>query len=121
MDLSPDKYNLNTNTPSSNLGGVFDEEFIDFLLRKVNSELPEEKAKAKEIAAAIGRELTEDGSMYCDGLGQKMGSIDSRTYFRWNAMLPGCWNDKNFVSGFLLHNPQYCAPGYTTKRVAAAF
>lgn len=89
-------------------------EFAQSVYDQVLRNVPAEKAasvirqehRAKALAA-MGVQKTRDG------LGQMIGSIDSRTYMRWHQMAPGCWSDPAFVRGFLKDNPQCRAPGYT--------
>lgn len=81
----------------------------------VDAGLPEEKRKAERDMIQVANELSADGSVKSDGLGQKMGKIPGRVYMRWAQLLPGCWQDRQFVLEFLEDNPQCRAPGYRTK------
>lgn len=90
-------------------------DFLRSVKESVIEQFPQEKAKGASDIAATGRALQAEGSSRMDGLGQKMGSIPGRIYFRWQQMLPGCWQDKQFVEEFLYDNPACCAPGYRPK------
>ena len=87
-------------------------EFLDGLRAQAKAEEPAEKAKAVADMNRTATELKARGSDYVDGRGQKIGSIPPRIYFRWQNMLPGCWQDKTFVEEFLWDNPQCRAVGY---------
>lgn len=82
----------------------------------VVNQFPQEKAKAKSEMIATANELAARGSDRADGRGQAIGSIPPRIYMRWQIMLPGCWQDKQFVDEFLSDNPQCLAPGYKPKQ-----
>jgi hypothetical protein len=73
---------------------------------------PAEKKEVTGRQAAIAKRMQAQGSRRVDGIGQKIGGIDPRLYFRWHQEKPGCWRDKNFVAEFLRDNPQCRAPGY---------
>lgn len=79
---------------------------------KAKRQAPAEKKEVTGRQAAIAKRMQEQGSRRIDGVGQKIGGIDPRLYFRWHQEKPGCWRDKNFVSEFLRDNPQCRAPGY---------
>lgn len=81
----------------------------------VVAQLPEEKRQAEKELLQTANELAQRGSDYADGRGQAIGSIPPRVYMRWQLMLPGCWQDKQFVDEFLTDNPQCRAPGYRPK------
>ncbi len=81
----------------------------------VVAEMPYEKKKAERDLAQTAKELAERGSDHADGRGQAIGSIPPRLYMRWAQMLPGCWQDKQFVDEFLTDNPQCRAVGYHPK------
>lgn len=76
-------------------------------------EVPAEKARAVLRQAEIARVMEATGSARMEGLGQKIGGVDLRTFFRWEKEFPGCWRDKNFIREFLRDNPACRAPGYT--------
>jgi len=78
----------------------------------VQAQMPAEKAKAEQELLRTAQELRAKGSDWADGRGQAIGSIPPRMYMRWAQMLPGCWQDKQFVEEFLFDNPQCRAPGY---------
>lgn len=83
---------------------------------EVVGQFPQEKEKAKREMIATANELAERGSDWVNGRGQAIGSIPPRVYMRWQIMLPGCWQDRQFVQEFLSDNPQCCAPGYKPKQ-----
>ena len=84
--------------------------------RKVKSDQPAEKARAREEQTRIAQKLQSDGSRHIPGIGQKMGSIDARTYFRHHQENPGCWNDPDYVDRTLRDSPKLQAPGYRPKK-----
>lgn len=88
-------------------------EFVD----EVQATIPEEKVKQNLELAKTARALRAAGSVRTsEGLGQKIGSIPGRVYFRWQQEFPGCWQDDEFVSAFLADNPECCAPGYVPNQ-----
>lgn len=86
--------------------------FLRDVKDSVIAQFPAEKRQAERDIIATGKALQAEGSVVTEGLGQKMGSIPGRVYHRWQLMLPGCWQDKNFVLEFLQDNPGCRAPGY---------
>jgi hypothetical protein len=76
-------------------------------------EVSEEKAKSVLRQAEIARVMEQMGSARMEGLGQKIGGVDPRTFFRWEQQYPGCWRNKEFIREFLRDNPACRAPGYT--------
>lgn len=89
--------------------------FLDEFENEVLGTIPQEKAQADLRAASIGKMLLDDGPLVVEGLGQKLGEVDARTWFRWNSEFPGCWQNREFVHEFFKDNPQYRAPGWTPK------
>ena len=81
----------------------------------VQAQMPQEKAQMRRDMAQTAKELQARGSDWANGRGQAIGSIPPRIYMRWHQMLPGCWQDKQFVDEFLTDNPQCLAPGYKPK------
>lgn len=81
----------------------------------VQAQMDQEKAKAVADMQRTAKELKERGSDWVDGRGQAIGSIPPRIYMRWAQMVPGCWQDKQFVDEFLHDNPACCAPGYKPR------
>jgi hypothetical protein len=81
----------------------------DYVLKNVDKE----KARAVLNQARIARIMQQAGSVSINGIGQKIGSIDARTFFRWEQQLPGCWRNDEFRKEFLRDNPNARAPGYT--------
>lgn len=78
----------------------------------VNAQLPTEKARAEREMFATASDLANTESDHVDGRGQAIGSIPPIIYMRWNLMIPGCWQDKEFVEEFLFDNPRCRYPGY---------
>jgi hypothetical protein len=97
----------NRDTLSANLARSITDEVV--------SQLPEEKREAERALDRTAMELAARGSDWADGRGQAIGSIPQRIYMRWAALLPGCWQDKQFKDEFLADNPRCCAPGYRPK------
>jgi hypothetical protein len=87
---------------------LFAKSIHDHVLRNV----PAEKARAVLRQAELARAMELEGVVKSDGLGQKIGSIDSRTFMRWWQEFPGCWNDEGFIKKFLKDNPPCRAAGY---------
>jgi hypothetical protein len=90
----------------------FDEEFAAHLERKVRGSLAQEKKEHGDAQIRIAKELRQGGSVRNGVMGQKMGSVDARTYHRWNQEWPGCWRDPEFVHAFFADNPQCRSPGW---------
>ena len=75
--------------------------------------VPEEKARAIVRQAQLARAMELEGSVRTkEGLGQKIGSIDSRIFMRWWQEHQGCWMDEGFIKDFLKKNPECRAAGY---------
>lgn len=79
---------------------------------RVWREASTEKAQSVLRQAEIARIMQKTGSLRSEGLGQKVGGIDTRTFMRWHQEHPGCWSDPSFRRQFLADNPQCRAPGY---------
>lgn len=79
---------------------------------QIVANLPAEKRKAEQDMLKTAKELEARGSDWADGRGQAIGSIPPRIYMRWALLLPGCWQDRQFVMEFLKDNPQCRAPGF---------
>ena len=75
-------------------------------------DVPAEKARAVLKQAEIARALELEGSIRHEGLGQKIGTIDARTFMRWHQQFQHCWSDPGFIKEFLKNNPCYRAAGY---------
>lgn len=75
----------------------------------------------QEKAMAQIRQVNRKRSEYMkearqvDGLGQLIGVIDARIYFRWMQEDPDFWNDKKNVDKFMKDNPEYAMPTKRTK------
>ena len=57
-------------------------------------------AKMKEVERIQNRK-------HIDGIGQRVGEIDARTFFRWQQEEEGFWDDPKNVKRFLNDNPEY--------------
>lgn len=79
---------------------------------KVKREMGEEKARARVEQTRIAQKLQSEGSRHVEGLGQKIGSIDARTFFRLHQENPGCWQNEGFIRETLRDSPKLRAPGY---------
>ena len=88
------------------LRGIYDQ-----ALRNV----PDEKAKGILERAKIARILQNAGSVRVPGLGQKIGTVDARTFMRHHQERPRCWDDKEYREEFLRDNPECRAAGYRPK------
>lgn len=95
----------------ANVPPEFVREFADEILGSI----PAEKVKADLKHAEIGRVLASQGALAIEGLGQKVGEIDARTFFRWQQENPGCWQDRAFVQEFFRDNEKLRAPGWKPK------
>jgi hypothetical protein len=92
------------------------EDLRQFMNSKVLREVEEEKVKAVRNQALIARVMEKTGSLKMEGIGQKVGAIDIRTFMRWQQMHPGCWNDPTFREEMLRDNAHMRAPGYRPKK-----
>lgn len=88
---------------------------MDSVLRNV----PKEKAKGVLERAKIARVLQSAGSVKRDGVGQRVGVVDARTFYRWHQENPGMWDNKAERDKFLRDNPQCRAEGYnpTSRKI----
>lgn len=50
-----------------------------------------------------------------EGVGQQTMAVDPDVYFAWEAVEPGCWNDKQFRDEFKKRHPE-TAVNYTPRR-----
>lgn len=82
---------------------------------KVQREMPAEKARARAAQTRIAQHLQAQGAVKVPGLGQKIGSIDRRTYFRHQQENPGCWQDPGYVHDVLRDSEKLRAPGYRPR------
>ena len=95
---------------------VFTAEEAKALNDRVLREVPVEKARAIVRRAEIARVLEKCGSVHGPGgLGQRVGMVDARTFFRWHQENPRFWEEKKNRDRFLADNPQYLAQGYRPK------
>ena len=91
------------------------EEIRDAINAKVKGELPAEKARAVEEQTRIAQKLQAEGSRHIEGLGQKIGTIDARTYFRHLQQYPDSMRDPTYIQELLRDSPKLCAPGYKPR------
>lgn len=94
-------------------------EFLVEFEQNFQKTIPAEKVKADLAQAFIGRALIAEGSTCVEGLGQRQGEVDARTYFRWHQSNPGCWEDKSFRHEFFQDNPHLKDKGFNPKTNAA--
>ena len=90
-------------------------EFVREFSAEILGSIPAEKVRADLNQALIGRALLKEGAVAVEGLGQKVGSVDARTFFRFQQEFPGCWNDRAFVNEFMADNPRLRSPGWKPK------
>lgn len=77
-------------------------QFAKSIHDQVLRDVPEEKARAVLHQAKLARAMELEGRVRTkEGLGEKIGAIDSRTFMRWWQSHPGCWNDPTFIKEFL--------------------
>lgn len=93
--------------------------FLESFHDEIMGTIPAEKVKADLRQAEIGRVLVNEGGQAIEGIGQKLGEVDPRTYFRWLHDKPGCWDDKQFVHEFFRDNPKMKSEGWTPKKASA--
>lgn len=87
-------------------------EFADEILGTI----PQEKVQMQLKEAEIGRVLAAEGSLRSvQGLGQKLGEVPARLWFRWRQQYPGCWEDDAFVQEFFADNERLKAHGWKPK------
>lgn len=88
----------------------------DAINSQVKRSIESEKAQARAAQTQIARKLQSEGSRRVEGIGQKIGSIDRRTFFRLHQENPGCFQDAGFVDQLLRDSPKLRAPGYVPKK-----
>lgn len=91
-------------------------ELRDTLNALVQSQIESEKAKARQEQTEIAKKLRAEGSRSVNGIGQKIGSIDRRTFFRLHQENPGCFQNPEYVDQLLRDSPKLRAPGYVPKK-----
>lgn len=99
-------------SPHSLASFGFDPDFCQGLFKEVTEQLPAEKLRERLRQISAWRTMQAADSVKVDGLGQKIGEISARTFFRWQREFPGCWQDPAFVKKMLKDNPAMRAPGY---------
>lgn len=72
--------------------------------------IAEEKAMSRLKQIEIAKREHAKGARAIEGLGQLIGVIDPRTYFRWMQEDPDFWKDKKNVDKFLKDNKQCSVP-----------
>lgn len=89
-------------------------EFVREFSAEILGSIPAEKVKADLNQAMIGRALIKEGAVAAPGgLGQKLGEVDARTFFRWSQEHENCWSDRSFIHEFFKDNPQLKSAGWT--------
>lgn len=97
----------------TDIAGQLGPEFARGLDRELRMQVAKEKVEYANRAARIARVNQQLIPDYIDGLGQKVASIDARTYFRFHQEMPGCWDDKGFLREFVRDNPEARTAGNT--------
>lgn len=90
------------------------ESFLREFEKEILGQIPAEKVKADLDSIAIKRVLVNEGGVAINGLGQKLGDIPARVYFRWMQQEGrDCWSDRNFCHEFFADNPALKSDGWT--------
>lgn len=90
--------------------------FMQEFAQEVLGTVPAEKVQAQLREVHIGRVLAAEGSLRTvQGLGQKIGTIPARVFYRWQQEHPGCWEDDAFVQEFFKDNEKLRAKGWTPR------
>lgn len=97
----------------TDIAGQLGPEFARGLDRELRMQVAKEKVEYANRAAQIARVNQQLIPDYIDGVGQKIASIDARTYFRFHQEMPGCWSDKGFLREFVRDNPEARTAGNT--------
>lgn len=87
------------------MGAISEDEQIARLQEQVNREGAIEKATYKDRQ----RKIREVGSKVNDIKSKHFkhtGSIDARTFMRWEQQSPGFWNDDSSRNKFMKDNPE---------------
>lgn len=92
------------------------ERLRDAINQHVTAGIEAEKALAREEQTRIAQKLRAEGSVSVEGLGQKIGSIDRRTFFRHHQENPGCMQDPDYINQLLRDSPKLRAPGYVPRK-----
>ena len=69
-----------------------------------------ELEKAQRMARVVEMKKAEaiKNRKHIDGVGERIGEIDVRTFFRWEQEDDGnFWNDKGNIKKFFNDNPEY--------------
>lgn len=104
-------------TPAdSNLVMDIPEEFLRQFEKEILGRIPDEKAQAELRQQEIGKYLVEQGSACIEGIGQRIGAVDIKTYYRWIGEYgPECWQDKGFIRDFFMDNKGLKDKGWNPK------
>ena len=89
------------------------ESFLREFEAEILGQIPAEKVKADLDGAKTKQFLVNEGAVAIEGLGQKLGEIPARTYFRWLQDKPGCWQDREFTHEFFKDNGRLKSDGWT--------
>jgi hypothetical protein len=92
----------------TDITGMLGPDFMRNLERELRLEVPKEKIRHYQIATKRIKEEQYAGlfTKHVDGLGERVGSVPLRTYFRWDQAERGCWGDKAFREKFFKDNPE---------------
>jgi hypothetical protein len=70
----------------------------------------EEKAMTRLRQLKIAKREHAKGARAVEGLGQLIGVVDARNYFRWMREDPDFWRDSKNIDKFLSDNKQCAVP-----------
>lgn len=91
------------------------ESFLAEFEDEFQKSVPAEKVRATLNQAFIGRALVAEGACAVEGLGQKLGEVDARTYFRWLQQKNYSWGEKSAIHEFFADNAHLRSKGWTPK------
>jgi hypothetical protein len=77
--------------------------------------IDEEKAMTRLRQIKTAKIEREKGARSVEGLGQLIGVVDSRNYFRWLQEDPDFWRDGKNIDKFLKDNEQCAVPRFGNK------
>ena len=90
------------------------ESFLREFEAEILGQIPAEKIKADLDEAKTKRHLVSEGAVAIEGIGQKLGEIPARTYFRWLQQEGAeCWQNREFVHEWFRDNPRLKSDGWT--------
>jgi hypothetical protein len=97
----------------TDIAGELGPDWLAGFNEEIQNQVVTEKAQYWVRQGAIAQREHSIGRQVLDGLGQKVASIDGKTFFRWMQQEGhDFWHDKNNVRGFLRDNPECKVPGY---------